>query len=75
MRVFLFALLLVLGGCQTTQVTTACEDTNALVSNPLVVLAPPDVQLAVTALKIGSYVCGTPEYAAARERVKAWLNK
>lgn len=67
------ALLLLLSGCQTAQVTESCHDVYAVVQSPLIDLAPGEVQLAAKAIKIGSYVCGTPAYAAARERVMNWV--
>lgn len=73
MRGFAALALLALAGCQTAQVTTACHDAQALASSPLLALAPADVQVAASAIKIGGAVCGSPEYAAARDKVVAWL--
>jgi len=62
-----------LGGCTTAQVTAGCDDVHDLLSNPLVDMAPIEVRAAAAALRIGSYVCGTPEYAAARNGVLSWI--
>lgn len=64
-----------LAGCSTSKVQTACESAEAVlqVASPFLAAAPAIVQTAVTLLGAGAYACGTPEYAAAREVVAAWL--
>lgn len=72
MKKLLIVLGLFLCSCTTSQVTETCQETNAIVSSPLADLAPGEVKLAVLALRGGSYICGTPAYAAFRERVMVW---
>lgn len=62
-----------LAGCATKDVTASCQETQALASSPLVALAPPDLQLVATGVKVGSLVCGSHEYAAARDKLVAFI--
>lgn len=64
---------LAVAGCATQDVTHSCQETQAVVTSPVVAIAPPDIAVLVTALRVGSYVCGTPQYAAARDKVLAWV--
>jgi hypothetical protein len=62
-----------LAACSTADVQSTCgrvESILALVA-PYVPSAPAEVGVAVVTL--GARKCGTPEYAAARERVLTWL--
>lgn len=72
-RILAIAALLALAACSTHQVTASCQDAQAIAGSPLLVLAPADVQVAASAIKIGGAVCGSPEYAAARDKVLAFL--
>jgi hypothetical protein len=75
MRKFLVAIVLLASACTTQEVTLGCKDTNEVLAAvaPFLSAAPGSVQLAVTALSAGSYACGTPQYAAARDVVMAWV--
>lgn len=69
------SLCALVAACSTAQVQTACERAERVlqVAAPFLSAAPATVQAAATALGAGAYACGTPEYAAARNVVVAWL--
>lgn len=73
MRLLYILCALTVAFCSTPDVTAACNGLGAVLNNPLLALAPADVQLAASALKVGSAVCGSPEYAAARDKVLTWI--
>lgn len=78
MNRFLAALsLCALAACSTASVQSACERAERVLqlAAPFLSAAPASVQLAATALGAGSYACGTPEYAAAREQVLGFLRQ
>lgn len=66
-------ILLFLGACSTAQVTATCDRINDSVLLDLAVNGPAEISLAARVLRAGSYVCGTPEYAAIRERIIEWV--
>jgi hypothetical protein len=68
-------LLLGLGACSTAQVTATCQGTEDVVrsAQPFLEFAPMEIRVAVWALGAGSHACGTPEYAAMRERVIGFI--
>ena len=72
-RILATASLLTLAACSTQQVMTSCQDAQDIAGSPLLALAPADVQVAASVIKIGGAVCGSPEYAAARDKVLAFL--
>lgn len=72
-RLLVSGLMIGLAACSTPQVTGACQDAQVLAASPLLALAPADVQVAASAIKVGEAVCGSPEYAAARGRLATWL--
>lgn len=69
------ALPLTLAACSTAEVQHYCAETEhaVWVGKPFLDFAPSYVQLAAGAIGAGAHVCGTPEYAAAREQVLTWL--
>ncbi len=75
MRAFAAALMLLLVGCATADVQRTCAETRQIlqVAQPFLVAAPPEVRVAVMALGAGTVVCGSAQYAAAREVVIGWL--
>jgi len=70
------AALLLLAGCSTTQVQTTCQDAALLAgaAQPFMIAASPEIQAAVALLGAGAVACGSPEYAAARNTVLAFLS-
>lgn len=64
-----------LAACSTADVQRTCAETQHVleVGRPFLAFGPPEVQMAVMLIGAGTYACGTSEYAAARERVIAWL--
>ncbi len=66
---------LLLAACETSQVQQTCAEAQQLVAAaaPFLSIAPVEVRVAVMALNAGTVGCQTPEYAALRERVVAWL--
>ena len=72
----LVAVLLLLAACTTQQVQNTCADTKLIIgaAQPFLFAAPPEVKAALMIMGAGTYICGTPEYAAARERVVAWIH-
>lgn len=77
MNRFLAAITLcaLVAACSTPQVQSTCERAERIlqIASPFLSAAPASVQLAATALSVGTHACGTPEYAAAREHVVGWL--
>lgn len=75
-RILAAILLLGLGACSTAQVTATCQGTEDVVrsAQPFLEFAPMEIRVAVWALGSGGHACGTPEYAAMRERVIKFLN-
>ena len=73
--VSLLALAAAATACSTAQVQTACGDAAMLASaaSPFLIAASPEVKTAVTLIGAGAVACGTPEYAAARGVVLAFL--
>lgn len=67
--------LLALASCSTAQVQSACGDAAMLAkaAAPFLMAASPEVKTAVGLLGAGAVACGTPEYAAARDKVVAFL--
>ena len=66
---------LLLAACSTQQVHDNCVEAEQIcrLVKPALDFTPSSVQLAAGGLCGGAYACGTPEYAAAREQVIAWL--
>ena len=64
-----------LAACSTADVQRTCAETQDIlrVAQPFLVAAPPEVRVAVTALGAGTIVCGSAQYASAREVVIGWL--
>lgn len=64
-----------LAACSTADVQHYCAETERVVrvGKPFLDFAPSYVQGAAWAIGTGTHVCGTPEYAAAREQVIGWL--
>lgn len=69
------ALPLALAACLTPQVQSTCQEAAVIAqaAAPFLIAASPEVKTAVTLLGAGAVACGTPEYAAARGRVLAFL--
>ena len=69
------AMLLALTACSTAQIQSACGDAQEVVklAQPFLAVAPASVQAAATAIGVGTVVCGSPEYAVAREMVISFL--
>jgi hypothetical protein len=67
------ALMLALAACSTAQVTATCERINDSVLLDIASHAPAEISIPARALRAGTYICGTPEYAAARNRVLNWV--
>lgn len=62
-----------LAGCATADVTRSCVGTQAMAAAVRPGLsASPEASLAADAVLLGSAVCGTPQYAVAREIVLDW---
>lgn len=74
-RTLYIGALCVLAGCSTAQVQDSCTQLRdfAVLAQPYLVGAPPEVRAAATALSVASTACSSPEYAALRESVLAWL--
>jgi aromatic ring hydroxylase len=74
-RLASLALALSLAACSTAQVQTTCRDTAVILeaAQPFLVAAPPEVQAAITIIGAGTVACDSPQYAAARNQVIAWL--
>jgi hypothetical protein len=66
---------LALASCSTAQVQSTCAEAAVIAqaAAPFLVAASPEVKTAVTLLGAGAVACGSPEYAAARGRVLAFL--
>lgn len=66
---------LALGACPTAQVQTACQDAAVIAqaASPYLIAASPEVKTAVALIGAGAVACGSPEYAAARNVVLAFL--
>lgn len=75
MKRIALAAFLFLGGCQTAQVTTACQEAALIAgaAQPFMIAASPEIQAAVALLGAGAVACGSPQYAAARSAVLAFL--
>jgi len=75
MRALAAALMLGLAACSTVDVQRACVETEQIcrLVKPGLDFAPSSVQLATGMLCGGAAICGTPQYAAMREQVIAWL--
>lgn len=65
----------ILASCSTPQVQIACQDTAVITqaAQPFLIAASPEVKTAVMLLGAGAVTCGTPEYAAARDKVLGFL--
>src|SRR5678809_1334857 len=78
-KVLVLSCLLLLSACSTPQVTQSCNATHDVLqlAAPFraFILASPEAGIALLILEGGSYVCGTPEYAKARETVLDWIRK
>jgi hypothetical protein len=76
-RYVLIALSLLLSSCSTPQVTASCRGTEQVLKavSPLLTAAPETIKAIVTGFRVGSYVCGTPEYAQARESLLQFLSR
>ena len=72
-RAIAVACLLALTACSTAQVTATCQRVSDSVLLDVALNAPAEISVPARLLRAGAYICGTPEYAAARERVIIWL--
>jgi len=66
---------LAVGACSTALVTAACQEAAVITqaTSPYLIAASPEVKIAVALIGAGAVACGSPEYAAARNVVLAFL--
>lgn len=74
--VVLVVTIAMMEGCSAPQIAQSCQESAPLlaVAKPYVVVAPPEVQAAVSLLAVGTFTCAYPEYVAARDRMIAYLS-
>ncbi len=76
MRWLCVACGLLLAGCATADVTRTCVETEVMVAHIRPFLsASPEAALAADAIIFGAVVCGSPQYAAARDTVLAAMGR